>query len=54
MRNRDPGWEKFGSGINILDPQHCIIGDTVPGQASDALILFLFNFANKVDDTPIP
>ncbi len=19
----DPGWEKFGSGINILDPQHC-------------------------------
>ncbi len=20
-----PGWEKFGSGINIPDPQHCII-----------------------------
>jgi hypothetical protein len=19
----DPGWKKFGSGINILDPQHC-------------------------------
>ncbi len=19
----DPGWEKFGSGINIPDPQHC-------------------------------
>jgi hypothetical protein len=19
----DPGWEKFGSGIKILDPQHC-------------------------------
>jgi hypothetical protein len=18
----DPGWKKFGSGINILDPQH--------------------------------
>jgi hypothetical protein len=25
IRIRDPGWEKFGSGIgiNILDPQHC-------------------------------
>ncbi len=22
MRIRDPGWKKFGSGINILDPQH--------------------------------
>jgi hypothetical protein len=20
---RNPGWEKFGSGINIQDPQHC-------------------------------
>jgi hypothetical protein len=20
----DPGWKKFGSGINIPDPQHCI------------------------------
>jgi hypothetical protein len=20
--NWDPGWKKFGSGINILDPQH--------------------------------
>jgi hypothetical protein len=19
----DPGWKKFGSGINIPDPQHC-------------------------------
>jgi hypothetical protein len=19
----DPGWKKFGSGINITDPQHC-------------------------------
>jgi hypothetical protein len=19
----DPGWQKFGSGINIPDPQHC-------------------------------
>jgi hypothetical protein len=19
----DPGWEKYGSGINIPDPQHC-------------------------------
>ena len=23
MRIRDPGWKKFGSGINIPDPQHC-------------------------------
>jgi hypothetical protein len=22
IRIRDPGWEKDGSGINILDPQH--------------------------------
>jgi hypothetical protein len=22
--DKDPGWEKFGSGINIQDPQHCI------------------------------
>jgi hypothetical protein len=21
--NSDPGWKKFGSGINIPDPQHC-------------------------------
>jgi hypothetical protein len=20
---RDPGWKKFGSGINIPEPQHC-------------------------------
>ncbi len=25
MRIRDPGWKKFGSGINIPDPQHCSI-----------------------------
>jgi hypothetical protein len=23
MRIRDPGWKKFGSGLNISDPQHC-------------------------------
>ncbi len=23
-KNSDPGWKKFGSGINILDPQHCV------------------------------
>ena len=23
IRIRDPGWKKFGSGINIPDPQHC-------------------------------
>jgi hypothetical protein len=22
----DPGWKKFGSGINIPDPQRCYIG----------------------------
>jgi hypothetical protein len=22
VRNSDPGWKKFGSGINIPDPQH--------------------------------
>jgi hypothetical protein len=22
----DPGWEKYGSGINIPDPQHCCYG----------------------------
>ncbi len=21
----DPGWKKFGSGINIPDPQHCLV-----------------------------
>jgi hypothetical protein len=21
IRTRDPGWEKLGTGINILDPQ---------------------------------
>jgi hypothetical protein len=25
IRIRDPGWKKFGSGINIPDPQHCIL-----------------------------
>jgi hypothetical protein len=24
IRIRHPGWEKFGTGINIPDPQHCI------------------------------
>jgi hypothetical protein len=23
IRIRDPGWKKFGYGINIPDPQHC-------------------------------
>jgi hypothetical protein len=23
MRIQDLGWKKFGSGINIQDPQHC-------------------------------
>jgi hypothetical protein len=23
IRIRDPGWKKFGSGINNQDPQHC-------------------------------
>jgi hypothetical protein len=23
MRIHGPGWKKFGSGINIQDPQHC-------------------------------
>jgi hypothetical protein len=22
-KNSDPGWKKFGSGINIPDPKHC-------------------------------
>jgi hypothetical protein len=22
-KNLDPGWKKFGSAINIPDPQHC-------------------------------
>jgi hypothetical protein len=22
----DPGWKKFGFGINIPDPQHCFFG----------------------------
>jgi hypothetical protein len=25
IRIRDPGWKKFGSGINIPDPQHSLI-----------------------------
>jgi hypothetical protein len=23
-KNLDPGWEKFGSRINMSDPQHCM------------------------------
>jgi hypothetical protein len=42
MRIRDPGWKQFGSGIrdgkksdpgseiNIPDPQHCLVPQTVP------------------------
>jgi hypothetical protein len=26
MRIRDPGWKKFGSGINVPDPQQCKYG----------------------------
>jgi hypothetical protein len=29
----DPGWKKFGSGINIPDPQHC---DTHTNKDSEA------------------
>jgi hypothetical protein len=25
MRIRDPGWKKFGSGMNIPDPQHWLL-----------------------------
>jgi hypothetical protein len=25
-KNSDPGWKKFGSGINITDPQHLYDG----------------------------
>jgi hypothetical protein len=25
VRIRDPGWKKVGSGIKILDPQHCLL-----------------------------
>jgi hypothetical protein len=25
IRIRDPGWKKFGCGINIPDPQHWVI-----------------------------
>jgi hypothetical protein len=25
MRIQDPGWEKFGSGKNIPDPQHWVM-----------------------------
>jgi hypothetical protein len=24
LLTRDPGWKKFGSGINIPDTQHCL------------------------------
>jgi hypothetical protein len=24
-KKSDPGWKKFGSGINIPDPQHCFL-----------------------------
>jgi hypothetical protein len=27
MQIRDLGWKKFGSGINIPDPQHCFNED---------------------------
>jgi hypothetical protein len=27
MRIRDLGWKKIGSGINIPDPQHCLVGN---------------------------
>jgi hypothetical protein len=29
IRIRDPGWKKFGSGINIPDPQHCSGGSRI-------------------------
>jgi hypothetical protein len=25
IMTRDPGWKKFGSGINIPDPQHWVL-----------------------------
>ncbi len=47
MRIRDPGWKKFGSGINIPDPQHCMISSSTYGV--DALAQ---KHANPADPAP--
>jgi hypothetical protein len=34
IRMRDPGWKKFGSRINIPDPQHCLTGENTKSKAN--------------------
>ncbi len=34
MRIQDPGWKKFGSGINIPDPQHSTHAKSIVYQGS--------------------
>ncbi len=49
IRIRDPGWKKFGSGINIPDPQHWEAhalmkspGFTVPAACLEKTRIYVF------------
>jgi hypothetical protein len=39
MRSRDPGWKKFGYGINIPDPQHCCMSTLLSPDGVDGYAL---------------
>jgi hypothetical protein len=54
-KNSDPGWIKFGSGINIPDPQHCFKQPRgcvpVPGDAGPAgEVVFLHLLRREVPE----
>jgi hypothetical protein len=46
----DPGWKKLGSGINIPDPQHCLIQTTTTVPTMNSMNSELATRENKYAD----
>jgi hypothetical protein len=48
MGIRDPGWKKFGSGINIPDPQHCLNKSANAQQGPESLLDSLGKYVSNI------
>jgi hypothetical protein len=46
-KNSDPGWKKFGSGINIPDPQHCCLQHRFGITAQVVLALYYYLWGRR-------
>jgi hypothetical protein len=49
---RDPGWKRFGSGINIPDPQHVSTVSMVPSSYLEAVKLIVKSGSGVVRKIP--